>query len=101
MIDVVVRYQIASGEMPQALEWSKKVASYVKKAGFAKELTTIRPVTGEQYGFSFVLHYDSMAEYEEQRNKWQADSDFMKIVREGTQSDWLLGIRFTIFERVE
>ena len=101
MIDVVYKRQLAPGMGSQALEWAKKLIGYMKKAGFIEEAHIIRPLTGEHYGFSFVLPFASMAEYEERRNKWRADSGWTKILREGASSDWYLGNRNTIFERVE
>ena len=101
MIDVVIRNNVAPGKLPQALEWAKKLIAYTKEAGFLEEATILRPVTGESYGFSFVLPFASMAEFEERRKKWTTDSGWLKVLREGHDSGWHLGIRRNIYEVVE
>jgi hypothetical protein len=90
------RVNVAPNKWREAEEWQKKVTAYVKKAGWQTSLLQQR--TGDVFSFVSLTQHSSIAEADAALEKILADSEFMKIWREGQTADWFLGAQRTYWD---
>jgi hypothetical protein len=88
--------------MSEAREWATKLLAHDKKEGLApKETVMLRPMIGESGSVIFSAPHASMAELEEAIKKRHANSEWMKLIKKGTEADWYLETTSQVFEVFE